>query len=114
ALPTTGTAPGPLLQTLPANLPRPQPVVQTYQGCPPQGDGGDPELNRLKNRIDQTPWMPATVGAVLALTWPKGIEQQRRSDWSAGDRAAIAAYEGLPLQIEGYLLLARAQGPESC
>src|SRR5204863_1553168 len=48
------------------------------------------------------------------LTWPKGIEQQRRSDWSAGDRAAIAAYEGLPLQIEGYLLLARAQGPESC
>ena len=93
---------------------RPQPVTGTFQGCPAQGDGGDPELNQLKNRIDVGAWQPVTIASVLALTWPQSIERQQRSSWSASDRAAIAKYEGLPLELEGYLAGAKEQGPESC
>jgi hypothetical protein len=112
--PTPGGTPEPILQTLPPDEPRPAPVTEVYEGCPPEGDGGDPVLNRLKNRIDVAPWRRASVAAVLALTWPKGIEGRRHGSWSAADRAAVARYEGLPLQIEGYLAGAKKQGPESC
>src|SRR5205085_3899729 len=109
-----GITPGVTLQTLIPNLPRPQHQAVTYEGCPAEGDGGDRDENRLKNRTDEATWQSATIGAVLALTWPQSIEYQRRNTWSAADRAAIAAYEGLPLQLEGYLVLAREEGPESC
>src|SRR6058998_417071 len=65
--------PGTTLQTLPADMPRPQPVVQTVDGCPPEGDGGDREMNRLKNRVDAGDWMRAGPAAVLALTWPQAV-----------------------------------------
>jgi lamin tail-like protein len=107
-------APGGILQTLPADMPRPAPVTQTFDGCPAEGDGGDREMNRLKNRVDTATWQRASVAAVLALTWPKDIEQKRRTSWTASDRAEIARYEGLPLQLEGYLAGAKSQGPESC
>ncbi len=115
--PTTGQQivvnPGTILQTLPANMPRPAPVVQTVNGCPPEGDGGDRAMNRLKNRVDAGGWMRAAPAAVLALTWPQDIERKQRTNWSAEDTAAIARYEGLPLQLEGYLAGAKSEGPES-
>src|SRR5438105_4871997 len=46
------TTPQGILQTLPADLPRPAPLARTFEGCPAQGDGGDSELNQLKNRVD--------------------------------------------------------------
>jgi hypothetical protein len=110
----SGLTPGVVLQTLPADVARPAPVTQTFEGCPAEGDGGDREMNRLKNRVDTATWQRASVAAVLALTWPKNIEQKRRTSWSATDRADIARYEGLPLQLEGYLAGAKSQGPESC
>jgi hypothetical protein len=109
----SGLNPGVILQTLPADVPRPAPVTQTFDGCPPEGDGGDREMNRLKNRIDTTTWQRAAVASVLALTWPKAIEQKRRTSWSAIDRAEIARYEGLPLQLEGYLAGVKSEGPET-
>lgn len=118
--PTTGglilVTPGsnPILQTLPADAPRPQAITKTFRGCPAEGDGGDREMNRLKNRTDTTTWQRAAVAAVLALTWPKNIEYKRRTSWSASDRTEIARYEGLPLQLEGYLAGAKSQGPETC
>jgi len=33
---------------LPEMAIKPQPLVRTFNGCPPQGDGGDRDLNRLK------------------------------------------------------------------
>src|ERR1044071_3340113 len=32
---------------------KPPPKEVVYKGCPPEGDGGDPALNRLKNRVDE-------------------------------------------------------------
>ncbi len=105
---TTTNQPG-----IPQAAGKPQPIDRTFQGCPPSGDGGDPVLNTLKNRIDEGQWQPAIVASILALTWPKSIEQQPRAKWSPQDQAAIAQYEGTPLQVEGYLALARKESPES-
>jgi hypothetical protein len=44
-----------------------QPVEETFQGCPPQGDGGDAQLNLRKNRIDAGAWQPVSLASLLAL-----------------------------------------------
>src|SRR5437588_3527317 len=102
------------ITSLSATFGKPVPQTSTFQGCPPSGDGGDPILNTLKNRIDEGAWQPTTVAALLALTWPQSIEQQPRSRWSAQDATTIAAHEGTPVQVEGYLVAAKKQSPESC
>ena len=97
-----------------ANLGKPKPIVDYYRGCPPSGDGGDPVLNTLKNRIDEATWEPITVQTLLSITWPSGIEGQPRSRWTEEEKQEIARYEGSPVQLEGYLISAKKQGPETC
>src|SRR5437764_10872377 len=63
----------------PADVAKPNPIAQTFHGCPPSGDGGDPALNILKNRVDEGPWQSVTLSSLLALTWPMEIERQPRS-----------------------------------
>jgi hypothetical protein len=106
---TTGDAPGPL-----PDMPnKPVPASSTFQGCPPQGDGGDPQLNLLKNRVDDGNYIPVTFDSVINLTWPKTIERKDRAKWSAEDTATVSKYEGIPVMVEGYLFGAKAQGAES-
>jgi hypothetical protein len=99
---------------LPLQAAKPQPPPTTYKGCPATGDGGDAQLNVRKNRTDSASWYPVSPASILALKWPKGIEMKPRSSWSAADAAEVAKYEGIPVQIEGYLAGAKQQGPESC
>jgi hypothetical protein len=96
------------------NAPKPEPVTDYFQGCPPSGDGGDPILNTLKNRLDEANWQPVSVSSVLSLTWPVAIEQQPRSRWTAADKRVIAEHEGAPLQLEGYLVDVKKMSPETC
>jgi hypothetical protein len=94
---------------------KPQPKNVSFMGCPPEGDGGDPALNRLKNRIDDAPqYFPVDFDAVEQLSWPKSTERTHRSKWPPADAAEVARYEGLPLSVEGYLAGSREEGPESC
>jgi hypothetical protein len=109
-----GNTPAPGQNGLAANLGKPQPVADYFHACPPSGDGGDPVLNTLKNRIDEANWQPTTVADLLSLTWPSAIQQQPRSKWSAADRQVIAQHEGTPVQAEGYLIQVAKQSPESC
>ncbi len=99
---------------LPELTNKPEPVVETFEGCPITGDGGDPELNRLKNRVDSAPWYPVPVATILGLEWPQSIGGHPRRTWSTADQVAIGRYEGIPVQVEGYLAGAKQQGPESC
>jgi hypothetical protein len=85
----------------------------TFNECPPQGDGGDPELNLRKNRVDDGNWQPTAFSAMMSLTWPQEIERKDHDTWSQADAQAIDQYEGLPVQVEGYLLDAVKSGPES-
>jgi hypothetical protein len=98
---------------IPAAAAWPTPQEETYMGCPPQGDGGDTQLNELKNRIDTGAWQSVPLSDLLKPTWPKGTESTRRSSWSSSDAATVAQNEGRPVQAEGYLLLVRHEGPES-
>jgi hypothetical protein len=110
--PVTGGAPA-AAPPLPADARRPTLRSGVFDGCPAGGDGDDAQQDALKNRTDTGSWVATTVGAVLALPMPPNLPDHRR-DWSDADRQAIAAYEGLPLQVVGYLAGARMEGPESC
>ena len=85
----------------------------TYNGCPPEGDGGDPVLNNNKNRVDVGNFQPVAFDAIEKLPWPSTVERKAHADWSAADQAQIAQAEGLPVQVEGYLAEARQEGPET-
>lgn len=91
----------------------PAPVDQTFQGCPPEGDGGDHALNVRKNRIDTGAWQVATVKDLVNLAYPQTVAKKARATWSDSDAAAVAQYEGRPVQVEGYLLMVRHEGTES-
>jgi hypothetical protein len=107
-------SPRPVTRSLLPELPnKPQPLLRSFKGCPPEGYGGDPEINRLKNRIDDGQYVAVPFDAVSQLEWPQTIERRRRADWSAGDTATVSRYEGIPVSVEGYLAGARQEGPES-
>jgi hypothetical protein len=92
---------------------RQPPVSPGFEGCPPDGDGGDRSLNRLKNRVDSTTWAPTSIGNVLSLAWPPSAVRRPRDEWSRADRRAVARSEGLPIAIEGYFVGAKTEGPEA-
>src|SRR5438270_1038604 len=93
--------------------PHPTPQEETFKGCPGEGDGTDPELNRLKNRVDDATWQPVTVEALLGLKWPEDIGRKHMAQWTQPDHAQIDPFNGVPVQTEGYLLQVRQEGPES-
>jgi hypothetical protein len=65
-----------------------------FQGCPEQGQGGDPALNRLKNRSAevQTP-DPMTVAQINALPLPLEALHGKRATWPAHTLSEISAVE---------------------
>jgi hypothetical protein len=92
---------------------KPMPVSPGFEGCPPEGDGGDRELNRLKNRVDSAAWKPTPFQTVLGLTWPVDIGRRARAEWSAADSIAIDKRQGLAVAVEGYFVGAKQEGPEA-
>lgn len=116
--PSTATATLPAWTATPAgNLPdmptKPKPLEVPFNGCPPEGSGGDSEQNLLKNRSDEGNYVPVNFAALAALTWPVTVQQLQRKYWSAADKAAIAKYEGIPVVVEGYLAGAKESGAEA-
>jgi hypothetical protein len=111
---STTAQPVPLSDSVTRATGKPKPISDYFKGCPPSGDGGDPVLNTLKNRMDESVWQPTTVADIMSLDWPKAIEGRPRSRWSAEDKADIAEHEGSPVQLEGYFVSAKRMSPESC
>lgn len=99
--------------TVPSLTKKPTPVATGFRGCPPEGDGGDRALNRLKNRVDTAAWLPASIEAVMALRWPHTVERRPRAGWRRADSVSVAVSEGTPIVVEGYLVGAKQEGPES-
>ena len=94
--------------------PRPTPQEETFKGCPAGGDGTDPELNRLKNRIDAVARPAATtVDTLLHLPWPAGVDSKHMAQWSAADRAQVDRSNGAGLQVDADLIRIQAEGAES-
>jgi len=85
----------------------------TFDGCPAQGDGGDHQLNMLKNRTDTATWAPLSFSEMISWTWPQSVEKQDMASWSQADANTVAQRNGSPVSITGYVALARREGPES-
>ena len=101
---------------LPSNANHPKPQEETFQGCPPGGDGGDETLNMKKNRIDDGDggkFTDVSLADLLKLTWPQDIERRQRTNWSSSDSAAVATNEGVAIRTVGYLLAYKHEGTES-
>lgn len=93
---------------------KPKPVSPGFEGCPPDGDGGDRELNFLKNRVDSAPvWKATPLESLLERRWPMDLVRRPRAEWSRADSVAVARREGLPIAIEGYFVGAKQEGPEA-
>jgi hypothetical protein len=98
---------------LPVMPEKPLPDVIGFSGCPPEGKGGDAQLNRLKNRVDKGNYFPVSFDSLTALTWPKSVEQRPMWDWSPSSKAYISRYLGIPIVVEGYIITLREGGPDS-
>ena len=102
-VPLSAVIAAPPVGDLPMMPEKPPASPEGYNGCPPEGKGGDPELNRLKNRVDKGAYVPVSMDSLLALTWPKSTESQPMSDWTPSGHAFISQYLGLPVVVEGYI-----------
>src|SRR5882724_7957005 len=61
-----------------------------FQGCPEPGQGGDPDLNRLKNRSAPVATIePMTVAQINALPLPLEALRGKRATWPASTRQEI-------------------------
>ena len=99
---------------LPETVDKQSPQHSVFRGCSGEGSGGDPALNRLKNRIDEAPlYHKVSLIKILELSQPRGTENRRRNHWPAEDVALIAKYEGLPVAVEGYLAGVKLMGEET-
>jgi len=88
-----------------------------FEGCPPEGSGGDEELNRLKNRdIPPPSYEPISLDAFLDNRPAALVEVGKRDRirWPQAALAEAIQWESRGAAVEGYLLKARQQDPESC
>ncbi len=97
---------------LPNMAVKPQPKESIFEGCPPQGQGGDSQLNLLKNRVDQGSYAAVSFDALTSLTWPKSVEGLTMENWPPDGAAFIAKYEGVPVMVEGYIDSVKEALPE--
>jgi len=102
-LPVSAVIAAPPVGDLPMMPEKPPASPEGYNGCPPEGSGGDQDLNLLENRVDKGGYIPVSLDSILALTWPKSAEQTPMSSWTPSGRAFISQYLGLPVVVEGYI-----------
>lgn len=102
-LPLSAVIAAPPIGDLPMMPDKPPASPEGFNGCPPTGEGGDADLNQLKNRVDKGAYVPVSFDSILALTWPKSAEQSLMSEWTPSGRAFISQYLGMPVVVEGYI-----------
>jgi hypothetical protein len=89
------------------------PVDKDVPSCPAagRGQGVDTATDLRKNRVDTTnTYHVVPFDAVTKLPW-QGLPR-RRHLWSPAQAAQVAAYEGVPISVDGYLAEAVEQGKE--
>ena len=89
-------------------------LAQDFHGCPTEGKGGDPVLNRLKNRTE-IPGMFEEVQFedLTGLDVPQGVSKKHRDQWPQSTLEALAPQEQRSVQVVGYLLKVKLEGRES-
>jgi len=89
------------------------PALASPDICPPEGDGGDLVLNRLKNRVTApSSYHELTVSEFLK-EFPALHTPRRTNRYNAAQAAAITPREQEGVELVGYLLAAKQSGPEA-
>jgi hypothetical protein len=92
-----------------------KPGKSTFNGCPPEGKGGDADLNVLKNRDDAAAnYHRVAFDTILHLPWPRVVDKRSRISWPAAAKLHVERFEGTPITVDGYLVLARLEKKEAC
>jgi uncharacterized protein YraI len=84
--------------------------------CAADGTGGDPKTNHLKNRSDEpASYHQVSWDSLAQLSFPRNRLKYREGQhaWPQSDLDAIAAYEGLPISVVGFLSGVKVEGKES-
>ena len=92
--------------------PKPTPVDSAFDRCGGAGSQPDYTLNRLKNRIDSGQFLPVSWSLVARLPWPREVGFRFRHQWTAGETKDVARFEGVAVQVEGYLAGYKLEIPE--
>lgn len=93
--------------------PKPAPVDSEFDGCGDAGSQPDYELNRLKNRVDEGEYLPVSWKLIARLPWPRQAGYRFRHQWIEGETGAVARFEGVAVEVEGYLAGYRLEIPEA-
>jgi hypothetical protein len=115
-------------QKLPRLQVKPPPKFESRSFCPAIGltssAHNDPELNKAKNRVDDSNrYFTVSFDEIKNLELPAGIGRRKRSSWTQEARDVVAQFEGIPIQLTGFLALterrdkffgAIAEGAELC
>jgi hypothetical protein len=92
-------------------------VPRTFHGVPPEGTGGDPDLNIQKNRASLPKKLDEyTVDQIIGLRHVilDGQGRHMRSSWTAESLKYLSDMESIGAHLTGYLIYAKESGPESC
>jgi hypothetical protein len=84
-------------------------LVQGTVACPPEGSGGDPDLNRAKNRpVPGDGFVDRTLAELARLPVPPASVMERpRARWPAGTIAAVTKTENIAARVEGFIVAVR-------
>lgn len=89
-----------------------------FRGCPPEGRGGDPDLNQLKNRDLPPPtFEPMLIDDIVATVPPVASTLPRtlhRANWPQEALDEVAPWESMGVMLDGYLIDIKPEGPEAC
>ena len=88
-----------------------------FHGIPPEGIGGDPDLNKEKNRwAASAVFTPESVTQIISLQHGALdiMGKERRSRWSSAAVNQAAENENRAVQVIGYLAHAKESGSEAC
>lgn len=112
-----GPPPAPLQTQQSSAKPSTEFTTGDFEGCPPEGDGGDPDLNRLKNRdLPPESYSSKIIEQILAdhPSLAEQIGKANRAEWSDEARQEVAERENRGVTVEGYLIKVKQEGQESC
>jgi uncharacterized protein YgiM (DUF1202 family) len=76
-----------------------------------KGSPIDTTTNLLKNRIDDGAYQQVSFGAVLQLPWQN--LPRRRYQWTPAELQETAKYERAAVNLVGYIVDAKLEGPET-
>ena len=91
-----------------------------FHGCPPEGDAtqttrSDPTLNVLKNRTTPSGegFKAMHFDDLAQLEVPDGVSKKHRTKWPQETLQVVESEELKAVQVMGYLLKIKMEGPES-